>query len=70
MSVTELIPEVQHLSRADKFRLMQFLVVELAAAENALIEPNTEYPIWSPYDAFEAAEKMLTKLSEGKASYG
>ena len=68
MSVNELLPVLRPLSRADKFRLMQFLVVELAAEENALIEPNAEYPIWSPYDAFEAAEKMLTKLSESKAS--
>ena len=68
MSVNELLTVLRPLSRADKFRLMQFLVVELAAEENALIEPNAEYPIWSPYDAFEAAEKMLTKLSESKAS--
>ena len=67
MSISELLPELQTLSRAHKLCLVQYLVFELVAEENALIEPNTVYPIWSPFDAYEAAEKMLTKLNEGKA---
>ena len=30
MSLTQLFPEIRMLARADKLRLMQFLVIELA----------------------------------------
>jgi hypothetical protein len=34
MSVTELLPTLQKLSRADKLQVMQFLISELAREEN------------------------------------
>jgi hypothetical protein len=27
-----------------------------------MIDPNVEYPIWSPYDSFEAAKILLDEL--------
>ena len=65
MSLSELLPMVQTLPRADKMRLIQFLVVDLAREEGVpLVEVGTPYPIWSPYDAFGAAATLLKMLDE------
>jgi hypothetical protein len=45
---------------------MQFLVSELAAEETDLLKPDLDYPVWSPYDAFEAANTMLQVLKAAK----
>ncbi len=70
MSLTELLPELQALSRADRLRVVQFLVTDLAREEGvALIEPGRTYPVWTPYDAFEAATAVYETLrKEGAAS--
>ncbi len=65
MSLSELLPMLQTLPRADKMRLIQFLVVDLACDEGVpLVEIGTPYPIWSPYDAFDAAASLLKLLDE------
>lgn len=64
MSVLDLLPVLQQLPKADKLRLVQFLIAELVREE--AIDPITlagEYPIWSPYNAFQAAEILLNLLS-------
>jgi hypothetical protein len=44
---------------------MQFLVSELAREEGiTLLQFNEDYPIWAPYDAFEAATTLLNALGE------
>ncbi len=61
MSLQELIPALRELPRVEKLRLVQFLVNELAReAELTPLQPHAEYPVWSPYDASEAAETLLT----------
>jgi hypothetical protein len=65
MSLSELLPKVQALPRADKLRLIQMMVVDLAREEGVpLIEVGTPYPVWSPHHAFEAAAAMLKALDE------
>lgn len=67
MSLVELLPALQELSRGDKLRLIQFLVSELAKEEDiTLIDPNEDYPIWSPFEAFEAADTLLEALAQDK----
>jgi hypothetical protein len=66
MSLTEVLPDVQSLSRLDKIRLIQFLARELERDENALIEPGRSYPVWSPDRAFSAAAVMLQALEDDK----
>jgi hypothetical protein len=63
----ELISTLKGLSRSDKFCIMQLLISELAQQEADLIKPNQAYPIWSPYDAHEAADTMLKVLQTAKA---
>jgi hypothetical protein len=67
MSVAELLPTLQTLSRADKLKVMQFLVQELAAEEEALsLQPGVTYPVWSPYNSHDAAQKLAALLEEDK----
>ena len=65
MTVSELIPNLSDLNRVDKLRVGQFLVTELAR-EEALLEPGVTYPVWSPYDAFDAAALLMEVLTRHK----
>ncbi|AMW29427.1 hypothetical protein H6G58_12015 [Arthrospira platensis FACHB-971] len=67
MVCLELISTLKGLSRSDKFYLMQLLISELAQEEADLIKPDQAYPVWSPYDADEAADTMLKVLQTSKA---
>lgn len=62
MTLEELFPALRQLDRADKLRATQFLVFELAKEENALLMPEAAYPVWTPYQAFDAAQTLLDVL--------
>ena len=63
MSLTKLFPAIKVLPRADKLRLMQFLVIDLAQEEGVpLLAADAEYPVWTPLNAFEAADTLLQML--------
>jgi hypothetical protein len=62
----ELLTELRQLNDADKLRVVQMLVNELAAEEEPMIVPGQESAIWSPYDAFEAAQVLKHALEEHK----
>ncbi|HKI36627.1 MAG TPA: hypothetical protein VKA46_32520 [Gemmataceae bacterium] len=64
MSLTDVLPEVQTLSRLDKIRLIQLLAQELERDEEGLIEPGRSYPVWSPDRAFTAAAALLQALED------
>ena len=65
MLSSELLAEVHRLNRAEKLRLVQLLVNELAAAE-AILDPNVQYEVWSPSASPEAAATLLRLLEEDK----
>lgn len=63
MSLAELVPAVKILPKADKLRLMQLLVIELAQDDGVpLLEAGAEYPVWTPLNAFDAAETLQQLL--------
>jgi hypothetical protein len=63
MSLTEMLPDIQSLPRADKLKLIQFLAQELAEAEGPpALQEGQSYPVWSPDQAFAAAETLLQTL--------
>jgi hypothetical protein len=66
-SLADLLPVLHELSRADKLRLMQFLVLELAQEEDIPVRLNSEYTIWSPYDAFGAAHALRDILKKDES---
>ena len=71
MLLAELIPVLQALPHADKFRLLQFLVFDLAQEEGIpFLNPNLTYPIWTPYHTIEAADTLLQALEADKATNG
>jgi hypothetical protein len=67
MSLVEVLPEVQALSRLDKIRLIRLLAQELEGDESGLIEQDRSYPVWSPDRAFSAAAALLQAFEEEKA---
>ena len=67
MSLSEVLPNVRSLSRTEKLQLIQVLAQELAEAENVPAIPTGQsYPIWSPFDAFGAAEVLWNALQAEK----
>ena len=66
MVSAELLLTLKNLNRLDKFQIMKILISELAEQEINLIRSDQDYPIWSPYDAVEAADTMLKVLKTTK----
>ena len=66
MTITDLLPTLKNLSRSDKLRTMQFLIIELAKEENVLLQPGAIYHVLSPYNSHEAAHKLAELLEEDK----
>jgi hypothetical protein len=62
MVSAKLLSSLQELDRSDKFYIVQILISELAQLETNSIQPGQSYPVWSPNDAFEAADTMLKVL--------
>ncbi|MFB2892545.1 hypothetical protein ACE1CI_06330 [Aerosakkonemataceae cyanobacterium BLCC-F50] len=69
MIVTDLLPMLQNLSRADKLRVIEFLASELAKEETiSTLKHGQTYEVWSPYDAFEAETVLGKMLEEDRAN--
>lgn len=67
MSLSEILPTLQAPPRDDKLRLVQFLVNDPAREEGVgPIEAGTQYPIWPPHEAFDAAAVLLRDLEAQK----
>ena len=63
MSLAELLPSLQTLSRDEKVRLVQILNSELSVDEGGpRIESWSAQAIWSPIGEFEAAAVLLCEL--------
>jgi hypothetical protein len=59
-----LLEELRQLNRAEKLRVVQLLVNQIAEEEVILI--GTEYEVWSPYDAPGAAAILMDMLEEDR----
>ena len=69
MSLAELVPEVRALPHDDKVRLAHLLITELAREGSGLREGvEAAFPVWTPYDAFEAAHKLSKALAQEKSA--
>lgn len=67
MLSNQLLDELHKLSRADKLRVVQALVNDLAVEEEATFRPGVEYPIYTPYGNEAAAVILEKMLEEAKA---
>jgi len=66
MSLTELIPLVNNLSQSDKLSLFKLLATQIPDAELRVIFSASEYQIWSPYHATEAANILMQMIQDNK----
>ncbi len=62
IQLKDLLPALTELDRVDKLRAMQFLISELAKEEQLQSGSDLNYPIWSPFDSFQAAQTLLDAL--------
>ena len=70
MSLTELLPSLQALSRAEKVHLIQLLFSDLGEDEGGTaISQGIDYPIWSPIEASEAAATLLRELDSDRGRH-
>ena len=71
MSTADLFPTLRGLSRAEKLKIMQFLIAELAKEEEPTLQAGATYSLWSPLNSHEAAHKLSQLLeSDSKAQNG
>jgi hypothetical protein len=69
MTLSEMLPTIQSLPRADKLRLIQLLAADVARDEGiALDVTDKTVPIWSPHDSFQGAATLLRVLDADKAA--
>lgn len=69
MTLSEILPTIQSLPRADKLRLIQLLAADVARDDEIALEvADKTVPIWSPYDSFQGAAAVLRLLDEDKAT--
>ena len=69
MTLSDLIPELRALPRTDKLWIIQMMAAEVAREEgHGLPNASAEYPIWSPFDAFEGAATLMRVLEQEKAA--
>jgi hypothetical protein len=66
MLMTDLLPTLQSLSHSDKIQVVQFLVSQLEREEVMELLTPLELPIWSHFDAVDAADSLLKALAEDK----
>jgi hypothetical protein len=66
MSLSKLIPLVNNLSQSDKLSLFKLLVAQIPDAELQAIFSASEYSVWSPYDATEAANILMQMIEDDR----
>ena len=67
MSLAEVLPNLKTLNRSEKLRVVKILIDEIIQEEASFFESGAEYEIWSPYDSYDAAEKLQQMLEENKS---
>ncbi|MGK7892801.1 MAG: hypothetical protein AB4372_03910 [Xenococcus sp. (in: cyanobacteria)] len=56
------MPTLKNLPRADKLKVMQFLITELSREEEPTLQPGATYSLWSPLNSHEAVHKLSQLL--------
>ncbi|MCA9413873.1 MAG: hypothetical protein KC944_21855 [Candidatus Omnitrophica bacterium] len=64
MTLDEILDTLHDLPRAEKVRAFHFLSTELAREEGKGFEDGGEFPVWSPFDSYDAAQTLTRHLKE------
>jgi hypothetical protein len=68
MTTADLFPTLRGLTRAEKLKVMQFLIAELAKEEEPTLQAGATYSLWSPLNSHEAAHKLGQLLESEQTS--
>jgi len=69
MTLSEMLPTIHSLPRADKLRLIQLLAADVARDDAIVLDvAHKTVPIWSPHDSFQGAAALLRLLDEDKVA--
>jgi hypothetical protein len=67
MTLSEVWPTVELLPPDEQLQLAHRILGEFVKpAESSLLDPNVEYPVWSPYESYEAAATLTQMLADSK----
>ncbi len=69
MTIAELFPTLRNLPRADKLKVMQFLIAELSKDEEPSLQPGATYLLSSPLNSHAAARKLAQLLDSEQATH-
>jgi hypothetical protein len=58
MTTADILPTLRELPRAEKLKVMQFLIAELAKEEEQTLQAGATYALWSSLNSHEAAHKL------------
>jgi len=61
MSLTEVIPIIESLPHPDKFKLMQFLLIQLAQEENIPLQMPQQNSLWDIIGMAEGEQKNIAQ---------
>lgn len=64
MSITELLPQISSLPHADKFRLVDLLLKQLAKEGGVSLEQPTSVKAFDPREFFGAAKASKQEVDE------
>jgi len=65
MSLADLMPVLQKLPREDKLDVIRLLVSDLTRQDGIdLLQSGASYPIWTPFDAYDAAKSLQHLLDQ------
>jgi hypothetical protein len=68
MSLAELMPALEKLPRDDKLEVIRLLISDLTRHEGIdLLQSGASYPIWTPFDAYDAARSLQQLLDQDRA---
>jgi hypothetical protein len=68
MAIVDLFPTLRSLPRADKLKVMQFLIAELAKEEEPTLQAGATYSLWSHLNSHEAAHKLSQLLESDQTA--
>jgi hypothetical protein len=68
MPTVDLFPTLRSLPRADKLKVMQFLIAELAKEEEPTLQAGGTYSLWSPLNSHKAAHKLSQLLASDQTA--
>ena len=66
MTTAELFLTLRDLPRAEKLKVMQFLIAELAKEEEPTLQAGATYSLLSPLNSHEAAHKLSQLLESDR----